>query len=87
MTDNDQPVQRWSIDKHIPVALILSIVIQTAGIIWWASSITARVDALERSLADSRNLPERIARVEGFLTSINDTLSRIDRKLDQRGDK
>lgn len=33
----------WHMDKRVPVALIVAIAIQTAGAIWWASSINERV--------------------------------------------
>ena len=38
----------WVIDKHIPLALILTILAQTAGFGWWAGTISTRVTALEQ---------------------------------------
>jgi len=37
----------WSLDRHIPVALLLAIGIQTAGGFWWAATVTADMKALE----------------------------------------
>lgn len=75
-------VSRWRIDRHIPVAVILAIIMQTTAMVWWASSLTARVEALERNTTDNRALPERVSRIEGYMSSINDTLSRIERKIE-----
>lgn len=43
---SDEP---WHMDKRVPVALILTIILQTVGIVWWASSITADVANLKTS--------------------------------------
>lgn len=41
-------INYWHLDKRVPIALIVAIFIQTSGVIWWASSITARMDQVER---------------------------------------
>lgn len=41
-------VSYWHLDKRVPIALIFAIFMQTTGVIWWASSIQARMDQVER---------------------------------------
>ena len=81
----------WRIDKHIPIAVLVALLLQTSGIVWWASSITSRVDMLEKSTsswqASREKIPERVTRVEVSLESINASLLRIERKLDNEVDK
>ncbi len=43
----------WHLNKSVPIALIFAIFIQTAGAIWWASSINAKVDELDRSISQT----------------------------------
>jgi hypothetical protein len=43
--------EQWHLDKRVPVAIIFAIFMQTAGAIWWASSIQSRVLANENSIA------------------------------------
>jgi len=43
----------WHLNKSVPIALIFAIFIQTAGAIWWASTINAKVDELDRSISQS----------------------------------
>jgi len=42
--------QHWTLDKRVPLALILTLLAQTAGGVWWASNITGRVGVNERAL-------------------------------------
>lgn len=47
------PEETWHLDKKVPLALIIVIVIQTAGAIWWASKVTERLDGLTVRLSAS----------------------------------
>ena len=38
----------WTVDRHIPIALIMTLLLQTAGVVWWAATLSSRVDALEK---------------------------------------
>lgn len=79
----------WSVEKKIPVALILTMVFQTAGALWWAASISAfvesnqrRISVLEQSIdgiaKDAGASRERLVRVEEKITAQTTTLNRID---------
>jgi hypothetical protein len=45
------PSENWHLDRRVPIALILSLVIQTSAIIWWASSINERVATNSQKVA------------------------------------
>lgn len=75
--------QGWRLDKHIPLALIATIIVQTAAIVWWASGIDIRVDHLEQKQMEQNVIPERITRVETEINSMRGDLKRIDNKLDR----
>lgn len=84
---------RWKIDRHVPLALIGAIMLQTAIAIWWAASFSAtttgrldasdsRVTALERT-ADRTTLglvpmSERLVRLEVQLGTIKETTDKIE---------
>jgi len=40
--------RHWALDKHVPIALIFAIAMQSAGAVWWAAGITERMDQIER---------------------------------------
>lgn len=41
----------WTVDKSIPLALIISILFQGAVGIWWASNISTRTENVEKLVA------------------------------------
>lgn len=81
------PAAQWSWDKRIPIALVLTVGIQTAGMVWWAASLTSRVTNLETALAASTGQDGRIIRVETKLEGVSDDLGRIEEKVDRLIDR
>jgi hypothetical protein len=41
----------WHLDKRVPIALIFAIVAQAAGMVWYASALSSRVDQHDRRIA------------------------------------
>jgi len=70
-------VTHWQVDRRIPLALIITIVLQTGGIVWWASGLTYRVEQLERQAADAKPQADRLTRVEVRLDNVVDGISEI----------
>jgi hypothetical protein len=60
----------WQLDKHVPIAVIVTVLIQTAYIVWWGSKVDSRVAAIEEhirkeeSKALTMSLPDRMTRLE-----------------------
>lgn len=42
--------EHWHLDRRVPVALVLMILIQSAGGVWWASAMNERMEQVERRL-------------------------------------
>lgn len=81
MTDE----RHWTVDKRVPLALIVTLVVQTAGIVWWASSMAStvaqqgqRIVAVEQVRAG-----ERLAVLESNIGDVRGQLNRIEAKLDR----
>ena len=75
----------WHLDKRVPIALLGAIMLQTCAAIWWAASISARVDTLERdrtamSLAVGPQA-ERLIRVETKVDSMHEDVNEIKRAI------
>ncbi len=73
------PDRHWHLDRRVPVALIITIVMQTIGIVWWAANLSARVDALELRIREARDNQNRIIRLEANQAAVS---RRLDRMLD-----
>lgn len=68
--------KNWRVDKHIPLALILAILVQTATLAWWASGVDHRLDALEHQTVNTNSQSERLVKLEtkfdGLIDSVNE---------------
>lgn len=73
MTDD----KHWSVDKRIPIALIVTMGLQTAGAVWWASGLSERVNVLEKRADVAAPQAERITRVEVRIETVIDNLKEI----------
>lgn len=86
MTSNDNnPASHWSLDKRVPLALVLTILFQTGVAIWWAagqSYVTAE-HARRLAVVEAQRAGERIAIVESRVDDLKVQLNRMEAKLDK----
>lgn len=86
MTDQEYE-QSWHLDKKVPIAMIVTIVLQTGAFVWFAARLDHRVEALERSEArQTTTAPvqaDRLTRVEVKVEGIQEGVHRIERILQQ----
>lgn len=60
----------WHLDRHVPIAVILAVIIQTGSILWWGAKVDSRVAAIEDHIrkeeikASAMSLPDRMTRLE-----------------------
>ncbi len=75
--------RRWHLDRRVPIALIMAILIQTAGALTWAGAASERINHLERQVTGDSDLGERAARLEEQTDFMRAALERIETKLDR----
>jgi len=46
----EQDKSSWRIAKEVPISVILVLVAQTIGVIWWAAALAAKVDAVNTQI-------------------------------------
>lgn len=84
----DPATMSWHFDRRIPIALIVTIIIQTGAAIWWASSVNSYIegdrkgelDTIERVKAlesDSDGIDRRLVRFEVLLEGQTDQLKEL----------
>ena len=82
---NERPTNAWHLDKRVPIALIVSLAVQTAGLVWWAATLEGRInDATRRiELSERRNEEDRLMIHNGInrLVRIETILERIERSI------
>ncbi|MAN60977.1 MAG: hypothetical protein CMI60_03420 [Parvibaculum sp.] len=67
----------------MPIALIVAILIQTAGALTWAGAASERINHLERQVISDDDMGERTARLEVQVAYMRAALTRIEDKLDR----
>ena len=83
----------WTMDKRIPIALIVTMVLQAGSIVWWARGIQAeqeylrenherRLNTLESSRERER-VGERLATLEAEMRNVSVVLERIDGRTER----
>lgn len=72
---NDE--QHWHLDKRVPLALIVAIIIQSLGAVWWAGQMDERVAHLEALNVKNGNVEARLVRIEEGQSWIKKALERI----------
>ncbi len=70
-------------DLKIPIALILTVAIQTGAACLWAGGEAQRVTDLERRLDKQQGVAERLARLEAESEATGAAIARIEAKLDE----
>jgi len=85
---DDSAAGGFHLDKRVNVALVMTMLVQTASIVWWAATISAAqaqllVDAsrieirVERMEGERDDLKTRVIRIEEKIVGQNDTLQQI----------
>jgi len=69
------------IERKLSAAVALALLIQIASTLLWAGAAAERIDVLERQMADTRPVLERLARMEARLDAVQAQLNRIEAKV------
>lgn len=76
-TRYDRRPEPWHFDKRVPLSIILTLLLQTGGIVWWAAGESASTrDAIRRiELIEAFDL-----NVDGQMKLVGDRLARIEER-------
>ena len=75
---------------RLSIGTLLAVVAQIVAVVWWASGVSASVEALETSDSarngDRKEFYERLSVVETQVTTNNQILMRLEDKVDKLGE-
>lgn len=80
--DEHENKEHWHLDRRVPLALIIAIFLQTAGVFYWGGQVETRVTNLEAQVSKNTTMSERLSRVEEGVSWIKTTLTDIKGRLD-----
>jgi len=72
---------RWHLDKRVPIALLLAILMQTGTGFWWAATTAERINNLEKRAELTAPQGDRLTRVEVKLETVREGITEIKRLL------
>ena len=92
---DDGPVERWHLDKRVPISIIGALICQTIVITWYFAGVQAQVTDHERRMStqeratEARSLRElaqegRLARIEEGIRALLETATRLERRVEGR---
>lgn len=88
MTEDQRYEREWHLDKKVPIAMILTIALQTGAFVWFAARLDHRVEALERSetrLSTSAPVTaDRLTRVEVKIEGVQEGITEIKRLIQSK---
>lgn len=85
---SDDPAGRqWHLDKRVPLALIITMVMQTVIFGFWLGQMSNSVATLQDQVRTMTSYQERLTRVETRVDNANDMLARIDVRLERMEDR
>lgn len=89
VTEAERQYEReWHLDKKVPIAMILTIILQTGTFVWFAARLDHRVEALEKSEARATSSApvhaDRLTRVEVKLEGVQEGITEIKRLIQSR---
>ncbi|MFW0776979.1 MAG: hypothetical protein ACN2B6_04595 [Rickettsiales bacterium] len=75
--------KHWKIDKRIPIAVIVTLIMQAVAALIWATELDARVGYIETQRSKFLDTNERFVRMEERLDHIKENVDSTKRQIDQ----
>jgi hypothetical protein len=90
------PTDDWHLDKRVPITLILALLIQTAGMVWWAATLSTRVENHGRDISvlqseatilrtSAQTQAVQLGRIEEQITGLRSDMGRLIAAFERSG--
>lgn len=80
----------WTIERKIPAALIIAILVQSASAIWWAAGVNGALNSqndrqtrLEQTVRDQGAEIKRLPSLETEVRALQRAVEKLDRTIDR----
>ncbi|MEQ8267638.1 MAG: hypothetical protein RH982_10610 [Parvibaculum sp.] len=74
----------WHLDRRVPIAVIVTLLLQSAAALVWAGAANERLSALETRAERIDEMAERTVRLEERARAVSAALERIEGRLEGR---
>jgi hypothetical protein len=80
MAHDPKPHPGWHLQRGIPVAFILAIVMQTAAFIWGAAKLDSRVGSIEHWITQNADTQRRLDRLTYLMEQIEGRTQTLEKR-------
>lgn len=84
-------VNSWHVGREIPLALIITLFLQTTGLVWYFSAQQTRAEmrlsALEKNTDAAAWQAEKIIRIDEKLSTVQTSIAKIETSIHMRGER
>lgn len=86
MNDEDN---RWHLDKKVPIALLIALVVQFAGMVMFVGAVKSQGDENTRriNVLEAQKVGERLSALEAQIVDAKALLVRIDERMTRRDER
>ena len=84
MKQQSEEEGHWTLDKRVPLALILTLAVQFFGFVYYMGTLSVRMTQLEIAVEKRDADAERLTRLEEKLSAIGNVLLRIETRMDKQ---
>lgn len=71
----------FKLDRSIGLGIIVTVLVQSAGVFIWGGAAETRIKALEKLSANTLPIAERLVRLEEQMNMARQSLERIEQRL------
>lgn len=88
-----EPQESWHLSKSVPISIIIGLIMQFGGFIWFASQQAQQVETNAKAISelslelkavktDAVTQAIQLGRIEAILENTNTSINRVERMLD-----
>jgi Tfp pilus assembly protein PilO len=79
--------ESWHLDKKVPISLLIGMLVQVMGFVWWASAYTASNDAMNArqndDIRDLKTATSSLSDMKADVAVVKSNVADIKAKLDK----
>lgn len=84
MTTPQPSAGSWHLDKNVPITIIVTLLLQSAGGLWFVSKLDSRIEYLERARLEQQNVDAaQDTRLNDTVRTIREDVRDLNSKIDR----
>jgi hypothetical protein len=78
---SDERTERWHVGKEVPLAMIAGMLLQTGGVIWWAASLSVKIDYVSAQIIELKSEKQININAQRDVALATQRIDELDRRV------